>query len=255
MTHKSIVNHYEENLDKIWVVGDIHGCFSKLESSMNMAGFNKETDKLFSVGDLVDRGPESLEAGNWIKKDYFYAIRGNHEDMFLKWLEFGDDDLYNYGNEVNGGGWALKQKIEDLDKLAEQFHQLPYLRIIHSKNKKIAIVHAELPKNITTQNSTDNNELDSELVEIMTWNREKVSKILNKKYNNNDRIINETANEDFCLIIVGHTPIKNAFLFNSYVYIDTAGWIENKKFTLMRLSEILKIRENNNKKINEIILL
>ena len=39
-------------------VGDIHGYFSRLEQTLNQAGFDPARDRLFSVGDLTDRGPD-----------------------------------------------------------------------------------------------------------------------------------------------------------------------------------------------------
>ena len=44
-------------------VGDIHGCFTELQRGLDTIGFDPCTDRLFSVGDLVDRGPESHTSG------------------------------------------------------------------------------------------------------------------------------------------------------------------------------------------------
>jgi serine/threonine protein phosphatase 1 len=41
------------------IVGDIHGCFARLQVALDELGFDPERDRLFSVGDLVDRGPDS----------------------------------------------------------------------------------------------------------------------------------------------------------------------------------------------------
>ena len=46
-----------------FAVGDIHGCFTELQRGLDAIGFNPNTDRLFSVGDLVDRGPESHTSG------------------------------------------------------------------------------------------------------------------------------------------------------------------------------------------------
>ena len=49
------------------VVGDIHGNFSQLRRTLNMLHFSPDKgDRLFSVGDLVDRGPESDEVLSWL---------------------------------------------------------------------------------------------------------------------------------------------------------------------------------------------
>jgi len=41
-------------------VGDIDGCFSHLRRSLEAIGFDASVDRLFSVRDLIDRGPESI---------------------------------------------------------------------------------------------------------------------------------------------------------------------------------------------------
>ena len=38
-------------------VGDIHGYFALLQQALNRVGFDPVCDRLFSVGDLTDRGP------------------------------------------------------------------------------------------------------------------------------------------------------------------------------------------------------
>jgi hypothetical protein len=63
------------------IVGDIHGHFTKLAAALEAIGFDDSIDRLISVGDLVDRGPESLLALGWLAKPWFHAVRGNHEDM------------------------------------------------------------------------------------------------------------------------------------------------------------------------------
>jgi serine/threonine protein phosphatase 1 len=64
-----------------FAVGDIHGHFSALVEGMRAIGFDASRDRLFSLGDMVDRGPESAQAMDWLKKPWFHAVRGNHELM------------------------------------------------------------------------------------------------------------------------------------------------------------------------------
>ena len=45
-----------------FVVGDVHGCFRTLERALTELQFDPTRDRLFGVGDLVARGPHSLEA-------------------------------------------------------------------------------------------------------------------------------------------------------------------------------------------------
>ena len=79
-----------------FVVGDIHEMFSYLQRLLEEASFNGKEDRLFSVGDLVDRGPESQDVLEWLKQPWFHACRGNHEQFALdsddEELEDSDDE-------------------------------------------------------------------------------------------------------------------------------------------------------------------
>ena len=44
-----------------FVVGDIHGHYDLLKTELKTVGFDKQKDRLFSVGDIIDRGPKSEE--------------------------------------------------------------------------------------------------------------------------------------------------------------------------------------------------
>jgi serine/threonine protein phosphatase 1 len=60
-------------------VGDIHGHFQRLQQCLEAVGFDPAVDRLFSVGDLVDRGPHSEAALDWLAQPWFHAVQGNHE--------------------------------------------------------------------------------------------------------------------------------------------------------------------------------
>ena len=75
-----------------FVIGDLHGSFSLLEKMLEHVSFDTETDRLFSVGDLVDRGPESLECLELLQMPWFHSVYSNHENMmetFLHSTRFG----------------------------------------------------------------------------------------------------------------------------------------------------------------------
>ncbi len=67
-----------------YAIGDIQGCYSKLSQLISKIGFNPSKDILYLVGDLVNRGPESLEVLKWAYKyqDSIISVLGNH-DIYL----------------------------------------------------------------------------------------------------------------------------------------------------------------------------
>ena len=63
-----------------WVVGDVHGCFTTLREALRAIDFEHGRDRVFSVGDLIDRDPNSIEALEWLAGERFEAVvMGNHE--------------------------------------------------------------------------------------------------------------------------------------------------------------------------------
>ncbi len=44
-----------------YVIGDVHGCFNELRRLLEKINFKKDEDKIIFIGDLVNRGTQSLE--------------------------------------------------------------------------------------------------------------------------------------------------------------------------------------------------
>mgnify|MGYP006196794399 CR=1 FL=1 len=68
-----------------YAVGDIQGCYKPLLRLLRLAGFNAETDRLWCVGDLINRGPDSLDTLRFLRDlgPAVTAVLGNHDLHFL----------------------------------------------------------------------------------------------------------------------------------------------------------------------------
>ncbi|GKX56238.1 bis(5'-nucleosyl)-tetraphosphatase, symmetrical [Leminorella grimontii] len=63
------------------LVGDVHGCFRELKALLAQADFNPKQDTLWLTGDLVARGPDSLEVLRYVRSlgDSVRLVLGNHD--------------------------------------------------------------------------------------------------------------------------------------------------------------------------------
>jgi bis(5'-nucleosyl)-tetraphosphatase (symmetrical) len=90
-----------------YAIGDVHGCYRTLEHLVERLDLDQERDELWMVGDLVNRGPGSLDVLRWARRmedvfgDRFTVVLGNH-------------DLHLIGVER---GWARLRRKDTLDEV------------------------------------------------------------------------------------------------------------------------------------------
>ena len=95
--------------ERIFAIGDIHGCNRELKQLLALIRPDPLTDALVFIGDYIDRGSESrgvIDTLLGLKKKFprLICLKGNHESMFLNYyLEGRDEELYI----INGGGMTL----------------------------------------------------------------------------------------------------------------------------------------------------
>lgn len=164
---KTPVQIFEPNLvGRDFVIGDLHGAFELFNKLLKNIAFDPTKDRMFSVTDLVDRGPDSLECLCLLKKPWFHGVLANHEQMMLEAFDGGymgqfwirNGGLWGYTayqewqNRTNFITDELKrppppssESIRLWDML-DYVRELPYLITVKMKDgKKFHIIHAEFP--------------------------------------------------------------------------------------------------------------
>lgn len=221
-----MIKHFTKNeVGKDYVVGDIHGCFTKLSFALGEVGFDPEYDRLFSVGDLVDRGPENEMVVDWIAKPWFHAVRGNHDDFAIRHAKIGPLDFDNYTR--NGGAWFIALPKDHQIKIADALESLPYAISVETDNGLVGIVHADNPLEDWDQlagalNSDLSRTKLKPITDLLMWSRERAE-------SGYEGLVKGVTH-----LIVGHTPVTKPMQLGNVIYIDTMGWRDGE-FTLAKI--------------------
>lgn len=192
-----------------FVCSDIHGCFTDFENRLDEIEFNEDIDRLFCVGDLVDRGPESERCMEFLQKPWFYTVKGNHEELTL--MGYEDVGDFNLVHMQNGGSWFYTLIDAEQEDIVTAFKELPL--IIQVGN--YGIIHAEPHKTISTWSQLIEacEKSNTNAVESILWGRTRI------KYG-----IPETI-EGIDTIYVGHTVISETKTLGNIHYIDTGQFL------------------------------
>ncbi len=206
-------------MDRIYAIGDIHGCIDKLTELMEKIDIDFEHDLLIFIGDYIDRGPNSYEVVKYLinlKKEHpnIIFLRGNHEDMLMQFLSGAD----RYTYLINGGQKTLESYLEivtssDIDPIPPDHFNFFNSLLNYYETDDYIFVHAGLRPGIP---------LASQKTEDLLWIREKFI----------------FSNYDFDKkIIFGHTPFLSPMVQPNKIGIDT-GAVYGRTLTCVRLPDL-----------------
>jgi serine/threonine protein phosphatase 1 len=208
------------------IVGDIHGHFTRLQAALDRVGFDPDCgDRLFSVGDLVDRGPESDRVLDWLGKPWFHVVRGNHEQMAIDFAagRIREARLYM----MNGGGWNLSSPPEFSKEIAAAFDVLPIAIELDTEQGPVGIIHADCPvpswADCKARLSAPGLDVDADsFVSACLWSRSRIQGAGDGEVG------------DIRAVVVGHTPMDRMTSLGNVIYIDTGGWLSaDRQFTIL----------------------
>ena len=123
-----------------FVVGDVHGCFRTLGRALVELRFDPDRDRLFGVGDLVNRGPHSIEAVDWLEHRFEAVTLGNHDRAALRWLE-----ATLRQSNAQPENWIRALKRSDYPRWLAALRQMPLAFTIDTPHGPVGVVHAEPP--------------------------------------------------------------------------------------------------------------
>jgi serine/threonine protein phosphatase 1 len=140
-----------------FVVGDIHGHLSRLEKVLDYHQFKPESDRLIAVGDLINRGTDSLNTLRLLSEPWFFSVAGNHERMISqyrqaltrrqltaderqKMVSIGAQWLLDAYDALNEDKWA-----DLITEIMNLITQMPLMIQVGNGPEAVGVIHAELP--------------------------------------------------------------------------------------------------------------
>lgn len=207
-------------MEKIFAIGDVHGCPDKLRALMDKIPIDYERDTLVFIGDYIDRGPGSFEVVDYLvdlKKHHpdILFLKGNHEDMLEKYLAGTDRFTYLY----NGGQQTLDNYLNQPNKSerspipSDHLDFYKSLVLFHQTNDYI-FVHAGLRERVP---------LEMQDPQELLWIRDE---FIHSRFDFGKRVI------------FGHTPFSKPFVQPNKIGIDT-GAVYGNRLTCVQLPELL----------------
>lgn len=213
-----------------YVMSDLHGCYDKFIQMLEKIEF-KDTDELYILGDIIDRGNKPIDILNYIiNHKNITLLKGNHEDMMCTFLLDGDLTLWM----LNGGSTTYSQILANqdvnyIDKVCDYFKKCPIVMVVD----KYILVHGGVyfPENYNELSIDEFIKHQDE--ENCLWQRSHIG--------------NEKQFKDYT-IICGHTPVQNIVDNEEikimhrlgHIYIDCGCYFEeaNGKLACLRLDDL-----------------
>lgn len=253
-----------------FIVGDLHGCLDLLRVELARIGFDTGRDRLFSVGDLADRGPDSMGCLRLLHESWFHAVRGNHEDMLLAYAYRADTPQASDTSAAvffqNGGGWIREldesASLELKRDLLPLVFALPYVITVGEATSQFHVAHAELMAGSVNEGGiwsalanlsinrasqrilTDdllNDQILADMVEPLTWGRRLVGMVNEARSTEIDtpagklRLSRQPMHPGLSLTYVGHTPLTQMVLHASHLFIDRGAYARKPDTRLLVL--------------------
>jgi len=259
-----------------FVVGDLHGCLDLLDIELAHFGFDPADDRLFSVGYLIDGGPDSMSRLRLLHKPWFFAVRDSHERMLLDYLyEVPQPYACRQSPKIlvsNGGRWVFALDSGAHEELREELFSpvkwLPYVITVGEGSSRFHVAHAELmtgstdqhnwlyelaglPLDLTSQHILTDDELTEETLagtlEPLLWGGRLWKKIdlnASRKLSTPAGTLVISPNPmhpSLSLIYAGHTPLRSMMLHESHMFIDRCAY-KRDAFSCLSLLNHAEVR-------------
>lgn len=219
---------------KIFAVGDIHGCHSKLVHLLDRLPIDKDHDTLLFIGDYINRGPDSRKVlDTLLKIQEVYAnivfLKGNHEQMLLEYANTGDVEtlriLRTMGVEstVESYGATMRQLVDLAFLPAEHRSFLENLKFVHILGNYL-FTHADIDREMLARATFGDGSAGPD--------RHTEMGLLSSR-----RLSRDAAGITGYIVVFGHSPFETPMVIHDRICIDT-GAVYGNVLTAVELPDL-----------------
>ena len=206
-------------MERIFAFGDIHGCFNKLCTLVDMVDINSKKDTVVFIGDYIDRGKESYEVVDYLinlKSLYknIVFLKGNHESLLLDYLQGRNVKTFlENGGRQTLESYNIRNFDGDDDPIPPSHMEFFSSLKLYHETEEFIFVHAGLKDNVA---------LEDQVEADMLWIR--------KPFINSDFDFGRR-------VVFGHPPVKRPLVHSNKIGIDT-GAVFGNKLTCVELPDM-----------------
>jgi len=207
--------------EKIFAIGDIHGCYDKLATLLQRLPFNRDSDTLVFLGDYINRGPDVKRVIDYLIElqkscRNIVFLKGNHEQTLLEYHDTGDREMLSLLREMG--------VTATLDSYGSTVRQLQGLTAFSPEHRAFlqslgfayiagttVFTHADISMEMLTaleNGNIDHN--DQDLTETVLLSSRRLTRMNEPTYYG-------------LTVIFGHTPFEFPLVLPDRICIDTGA--------------------------------
>ena len=202
----------------------MHGCFRTLDRALSELEFDPSSDRLFGVGDLVNRGRHSEEALSWLEERFHAVVMGNHERPIRDWFR-----AKLLPGRPRSLPWLRKIPSDHYQRWFDALDAMPFALTIETRHGPVGVIHAQVPDPDWNRS-----------LELISTGSRGISDIALLGFETEEEEARARAQpvEDLRALVHGHWPVKEVETTLNRWNIDTgAGHPELNRLSLIVVNE------------------
>ena len=216
-----------------FVAGDVHGELDTLDKTLEMLEFDPRRDRLFAVGDLIDRGPRSADALEWMERGKItLSVRGNHEQMLDDRVRLAED-AYERPPTWSMHPWFPKEVARAAwGRWRAMIAAMPLAATVETGHGRVGLIHAGTKSHSWAETLRKLDAGDGDTIAAALWSSARARG--DRQAAALEGVAFEGPIEGVRAVITGHTGVQAVKTTANVWHIDTGAGFARGRLTVAR---------------------